>query len=192
VEERGRPWWAVPVLAVPVALLLADLWEAIALFAAVCAGIAGPVLLRQWYARRRQRAAHVAGVQEWLGHLPLDSVVGIWDVSVASAFRFGAGVPVRLAPRPLGLLVEARRSGPGRLAAAPVLVAWTDIAAVRCCPLTRVTGWGRVGVLPFAVVELDLDGGGVLPFATLDATGLADLITDRAGRPGDRSSTLRG
>ncbi|WP_327009593.1 hypothetical protein OHA72_21595 [Dactylosporangium sp. NBC_01737] len=187
--DRGRPWWAVLVLAVPVALLLAGLWEAIALFTAVCAGLAGPVVARQWWSRRRQRAAHADGVQEWLGHVALDSVVGFWDVSVGSAFRFGAGVPVRLAPRPLGLLVEARRPGQGLLstgpaaapARAPMLVAWADIAGVRCNPRTRLTDWGRVGVLPFAVVELDLDGGSVLPFATLDPTGLAELITDRSG-----------
>lgn len=190
------------------ALLLAGLWEAMALFAMVCAGLAAPMLVGQWCSRHRQRAVHARGVQEWFGHLPLDTVVGFWDVSVGSAFRFGAGVPVRLAPRPLGLLVEARRSGPGRRPAstvaapsrAPVLVAWADIAAVRCHPRTRMTGWGRVGVLPFAVVELDLDGGGVLPFATLDPTGLTDLITQRTGpesdpwqpRAGDRSGTLRG
>ncbi|MEV4515904.1 hypothetical protein AB0K00_43975 [Dactylosporangium sp. NPDC049525] len=195
--DRGRPWWAALVLAVPVALLLAGLWEAIALFAAVCAGLAGPVLARQWWSRREQRAAHADGVQEWFGHVPLDIVVAFWDMSVGSAFRFGAGVPVRLAPRPLGLLVEARRSGPGRLRAepstattrAPVLIAWTDIAAVRCSPRTRLTGWGRVGVLPFAVVEFDLDGGGVLPFATLDPTGLAELITHQ---PGSRAAGPAG
>jgi hypothetical protein len=184
-----------------VALLLAGLWEAIALFAAVCAGLAAPVLATQWWSRRGQRAVHADGGQEWSGHLPLDSVVGIWDVSVGSAFRFGAGVPVRLVPRPLGLRIEAR-SGAARLPAgaasgtrrAPVLVAWSDIAAVRCRPRTRITGWGRVGVLPFAVVEFELAGGGVLPFATLDATGLVELITTGPGdgRTGDRSGTVRG
>ncbi len=197
--DRERPWWAVLVLAVPVALLLAGLWEAMALFATVCAGLAAPMLAWQWSSRHRQRAAHADGVQEWLGHLPLDSVVAFWDVSVGSAFRFGSGVPVRLAPRPLGLLVEARRPGPGS-SRAPVLVAWSDIAAVRCRPRTRMTGWGRMGVLPFAVVEFDLDGGGTLPFATLDPAGLTELVTRRTGsgagsgqrRAGDRSGTLRG
>jgi hypothetical protein len=164
-----------------VALLLAGLWEAIALFVAACAGLAAPLLAWQWWCRHRQRAVHSDGVQEWTGHVPLDVVVAFWDVGVASAFRFGAGVPVRLVPRPLGLLVEARKPGPRRLPAAPtrapVLIAWADIAGVRCSPRTRVTGWGRVGVLPFAVVEFDLDGGGVLPFATLEPAGLTELIT---------------
>lgn len=182
VGDRGRPWWAVLVLAVPVALLLAGLREAITLFAAVCAALAGPVLAAQWWSRRRQRAVHAGGAQVWSGHLPLESVVGVWEVSVGSAFRFGAGVPVRLTPRPLGLLVEARRAAGGRAGGpvrAPILVEWDDVAGVRCGPRTRITGWGRVGVLPFAVVEIDLRGGGVLPFATLEPAGLADLVTHR-------------
>jgi hypothetical protein len=180
--------WAGLFLAVPVALLLAGLWQALALFATVCALLAAPVLARQWRDRRRQRAVLARGVPEWAGHLPLECVVGVWEVSVGSAFRFGAGVPVRLAGRPLGLLLEARRqaTGPAR---APVLVGWEDVRSVRCGSPTRMTGWGLLGVLPFTVVEIDLAGGGTLPFATLDASGLADLIARHAG---DHSGTLRG
>ncbi|GIG48349.1 hypothetical protein Dsi01nite_063900 [Dactylosporangium siamense] len=235
VGGRGRPWWAALVLAVPVALLLAGLWKAIALFAAVCAGLVAPVLVGQWWSRRRQRAANVGGAQVWDGHLALDCAAGLWEFGVGSAFLFGAGVPVCLAPQPLGLLVELRRSrlrrvaarrraavrhatarraparptprhgaappGPARPTAgrtgagppgaggadpgggagqAPILVSWTDIAAVRQAGPTRMTDWGRAGVLPFDVVEVVLHDGGVLPFATPDATGLADLITLRS------------
>ncbi|MEV0136399.1 hypothetical protein AB0H83_49255 [Dactylosporangium sp. NPDC050688] len=202
--DRGRPWWAVLVLAVPVALLLAGLWKAIALFTAVCAAVVTPVLAGQWWSRHRQRAAHAGGAQVWAGHLALDSAVGLWEVGVGAAFLFGAGVPVRLTPRPLGLLVERRRSrlhqvatrhgaapgaggpesggGPGR---GPILVSWADIAAVRQARPTRVTDWGRVGVLPFDVIEVVLHGGGVLPFATPDAAGLADMVALRtAAGPG--------
>ncbi|MET7418242.1 hypothetical protein [Dactylosporangium sp. NPDC005555] len=229
--DRGRPWWAALVLAVPVALLLAGLWKAIALFAAVCAGLVTPVLAGQWWSRHRQRAAHAGGAQVWAGHLALDSAVGLWEVGVGSAFLFGAGVPVRLTPRPLGLLVELRRSRLRQVAArhrtaarhatarrapppspprptarragagaeapgppgaggpdpgrAPILVSWTDIAAVRQARPLRVTDWGRVGVLPFDVVEVVLHDGGVLPFAMPDAAGLADLMTLRtAAGPG--------
>ncbi|MDG6102963.1 hypothetical protein Daura_40370 [Dactylosporangium aurantiacum] len=226
MEDRGRPWWAALVLAVPVALLLAGLWKAIALFVAVCAGVVTPMLAGQWWSRHRQRVAHASGAQVWAGHLALDSAVVLWDVGVGAAFLFGAGVPVRLTPRPLGLLVERRRSrlhqvvarhravrastrptsghaavrgaaghgrggepegGPGR---APVLVSWTDIATVRRAGPTRVTGWGRVGVLPFDVIEVLLHGGGVLPFATPDASGLADLVALRtATAPGSTDPT---
>lgn len=219
VGGRGRPWWAALVLAVPVALLLAGLWKAVALFAAVCAGLVTPVLAVQWWNRHRQRAAHAGGAQAWAGHLALDSAVGMWEVGVGAAFLFGAGVPVRLTPRPLGLLVERRRSrlrqvatrhtvpgaggpDPGGAAdgRAPILVSWEDIAAVRQARPTRVTDWGRVGVLPFDVIEVVLHDGGVLPFATPDAAGFADLVTLRTAagpgstdqRPGDRPETLSG
>ncbi|MFF5227712.1 hypothetical protein [Dactylosporangium sp. NPDC000521] len=127
---------------------------------------------------------HARGVPEWFGHLPIEAVVGFWYVSVGAAFRFGAGVPVRLAGGPLGLLLEPRCS-----MGAPVLIDWRDFASVRRCPRTRMTAWGRMGLLPFDVVRIELTDGLVLPFATHDASGLADLIT---GQGGDRPGTLRG
>ncbi|MEV4141624.1 hypothetical protein AB0J72_56895 [Dactylosporangium sp. NPDC049742] len=209
--DRGRPRWAALALAVPVVLLLAGLWKAIALFAIVCAGMVTPVLAGQWRRRHRQRTAHAGGAQVWAGHLALDSAVGLWEVGVGAAFLFGAGVPVRLTPQPLGLLVEVRRSKLREVAArhrasgcrpgrAPILVSWADIASVRQARPTRMTDWGKVGVLPFDVIEVVLHDGGVLPFATPDAAGLADLIALRTAagpgsgdeRPGDRPETLRG
>ena len=107
VGDRGRPWWAVLVLAVPVALLLAGLWKAIALFAAVCAGVVTPVLAGQWWSRQRQRAALAGGAQVWAGHLALDSAVGLWEVGVGAALMARArGEAVTATTRlPLGALM---------------------------------------------------------------------------------------
>jgi hypothetical protein len=114
----------------------------------------------------------------WEARLPVEAVAGIWRLSVLSAFRFGAGVPVRVAGRPLGLLVE-----PPPALGAPVLVDWADVAEV------RKAGAGRgTGLRSSAIVEIELVGGGVLPFTTRDPSGLADLVARHCGdRPGTQS-----
>ncbi|GAA2641179.1 hypothetical protein GCM10010399_88700 [Dactylosporangium fulvum] len=178
--ERGRRGWLVLAVALPVGLPLLAQWQAAAAFSGLVVVVVGPVLAVQWWSRRRQRAAHARGVQRWIGHLPLERAVGLWDLGVGAAFLFGGGVPVRLTARPTGLTLAIR--GPfGGPRHAPVTVQWSDIAGVQAGPAGRATEWGRVALLPLTTVTIRLVHGAAFVMTTHDAAGLVELIEARSG-----------
>ncbi|MFB9181100.1 hypothetical protein ACFFX1_23380 [Dactylosporangium sucinum] len=179
---RGRPGWLVLAAAVPVGLPLLGRWQAMAMFAAAVAAVAVPVFAAQWRDRERQRAAHRAGVRTWTGHVPLDHAVGLWDLGVVAAFRFGGGLPVRVTPTQAGLFVAVRSSAGGRRYA-PVTVQWSDIAGARTEAAGRATDWGRVAMLPLTTVTVELapPGAGAFVMTTTDAAGLVETVTARLG-----------
>jgi hypothetical protein len=173
---RGRGWWLLLAAAVPVGLPLLGWWPAALAFAGIAAAAIGPLFLAQWWARRRQRAAHSAGAEHWAGHVPLHRAAVIWELGAGFALLFGGGVPVHVTAGAEGLTLGVRRPAPRRHP--PVTVLWCDIAAARAEPAGRCTDWGRVAVLPLTVVTLDLpsDTGGPLIVTTHDAAGLVESV----------------
>ncbi|WP_432837227.1 hypothetical protein [Dactylosporangium sp. CA-092794] len=189
---RGRGWWLFLAAAVPVGLPLLGRWPAALAFAGLAAAAIGPLFLAQWWARRRQRAAHQAGAERWSGHVPLHRAALIWDLGAGFALLFGGGVPVRITAGADGLTLRPRRPASSRHP--PVTVLWRDIAAVRAKPAGHFTEWGRVAVLPQTAVTLELprDTFGSLVVTTHDAAGLvesvrAHKIAETAG-PGDETA----
>ncbi|MER7004971.1 hypothetical protein ABT297_18260 [Dactylosporangium sp. NPDC000555] len=185
---RGRGWWLFLAAAVPVGLPLLARWRAGLAFTGLAAAAIGPLFLAQWWARRRQRAAHAAGAEHWFGHVPLHRAAVIWELGAGFALLFGGGVPVRVTTGSDGLTLSVRR--PASRRHPPVTVLWCDIAAARAAPAGRFTEWGRVAVLPLTVVTLDLPGdpGGALVVTTHDAAGLIETVEARkmAESMGDR------
>jgi hypothetical protein len=184
---RGRAWWLSLAAAVPVGLPLLGQWRAVAAFAGLAAAATGPLYLAQWWARRRQRAAHAAGAQSWVGHLPLHRAAVIWELGTGFALLFGGGVPVRLTSRTEGLTLRLRR--PASRRHPPVTVQWDDIAAAHARPGGRFTEWGRVALLPHTTVTLELPHDDALVVTTHDAAGLVESvaarkITETTGRRG--------
>ncbi|WP_238011508.1 hypothetical protein KZZ52_47850 [Dactylosporangium sp. AC04546] len=179
---RARPGWLVLAAALPVGLPLLGQRPALAVFIGVVAALAVPVFVVQWWGRHRLRAEHAAGKRTWTGHIPLDHAVGLWDLGVAAAFRFGGGVPVRVTPTPAGLFVAVRSYAGGRRYT-PVTVQWSDIAGVRAEASGRATDWGRVALLPLTTVTVDLAPpmAGAFVMTTTDAAGLVETVTAQLG-----------
>ncbi|WP_433207478.1 hypothetical protein ACQP00_41445 [Dactylosporangium sp. CS-047395] len=176
---RGRGWWLVLAAAVPVGLPLLGRWPAALAFAGLAASVIGPVLLVQWWARRRQRALHAAGAQHWYGRVPLDRAALIWELGPGLALLFGGGIHVVVALSDDGItlcprLLLARRHP-------SVTVLWSDIAGARAEPAGRLTAHGRVALLPLTAVILDLPGdtGGPLIITTHAAGGLVEAVAER-------------
>lgn len=176
---RGRGWWLFLAAAVPVGLPLLGRWRAALAFAGLAAAAIGPLYLAQWWARRRQRAAHRVGAQRWVGRLPLHRAVLIWEIGAGFALLFGGGAPVSVTAGADGLTLRLRP--PGTRRHPPVTVLWADIAAVSAAPAGRFTEWGGVALLPMTAVTLDLPGdtGGPLVVTTQDAAGLVETVTAR-------------
>lgn len=183
---RGRTWWLFLAAAVPVGLPLLGQRRGVLAFAGLAVAAIGPFYLGQWWARRRQRAAHAAGARHWAGHLPLHRAALIWNLGTGFALLFGGGVPVRLAADEDGLTISLRR--PASRRHPPVTVLWADIAQVRTRPVGRFTDWGRVAALPLTEVTFELPRdvpGGALVVTTHAPGGLAETVAAhrRAGAP---------
>ncbi|WP_433608371.1 hypothetical protein ACQP2P_35295 [Dactylosporangium sp. CA-139114] len=176
---RGRGWWLGLAAAVPVGLPLLGRWPAALAFAGITAAAVGPVLLAQWWARRRQRAAHAAGALRWFGRVPLERAALIWELGPGLALLFGGGVPVCITTGDDGLTLRPRGLSPRRHPSVTVL--WTDIAGARAEPAGRLTAHGRVAALPLTAVILDLPGdtGGPLTVTTHAAGGLVETVAAR-------------
>jgi hypothetical protein len=194
-KVRGRGWWLFLAAAVPVLLPLLGRWRAALAFAGLAAAAIGPLFLAQWWARRRQRAAHAAGSQRWLGRLPLPRAAVIWELGTGFALLFGGGVPVVVTAGPDGLTIGLRR--PASRRHPPVTVLWEDLAGARADPAGRFTEWGGLAVLPLTAVTLELPAGAGGPIAvtTHDAAGLVESVAAHKmeeGSAGDGVGTQRG
>jgi hypothetical protein len=176
---RGRGWWLVLAAAVPVGLPLLGRWPAALAFAGLAAAAIGPVLLAQWWARRRQRAAHASGALRWFGRIPMERAALIWELGPGLALLSGGGVPVTITIGDDGLTLRPRRLADRRHPSVTVL--WADIAAARTEPAGRLTTHGRVAVLPLTAVILELPGdtGGPLIVTTHAADGLVEAVAER-------------
>lgn len=182
---RRRGWWLGLAAAVPVGLPLLGRWPAALAFAGLAAAAIGPVLLAQWWARERQRAAHASGAQWWSGRIPLERAVLIWELGTGFALLLGGGMPVVVTAGDDGLTLRPRRLSFRRHPSVTVL--WSDIAAARAEPAGRLTSHGRVAVLPLTAVILELPGdtGGPLIITTHAAGGLVEMVAERHIAHGD-------
>jgi hypothetical protein len=176
---RGRGWWLFLAAALPVGLPLLGRWPAALAFAGLAGAAIGPVMLVQWWARRRQRAAHACGEQRWSGRIPLERAALIWELGPGLALLCGGGLPVGITAGADGLTLRPRRPAPRRHPSVTIL--WSDISAARTEPAGRLTEHGRVAVLPLTAVILVLpaDTGGSLTVTTHAAGGLVEAVAAR-------------